>query len=146
MPFVGDGARSPAIDRAADRSFHLHAGAIREEWYFVVTDEDGAPRALTGSSHASGLSRDFPWVFGATVDPIDYCHLPAVVTRPTETLDKALGILATLRAKDAGHDETVMLLWSPEVKRMITGSDVLRCLLSGMGAHEKIAPMYAPGP
>jgi len=39
-----------------------------------------------------------------------------------------------------------MLLWSPKVKRMITGSDVLRCLLSGMGAHEKIAPMYAPGP
>jgi len=69
-----------------------------------------------------------------------------VVTGPTETLDKALGILATLRAKDAGHDETVMLLWSTGVKRMITGSDVLRCLLSGMGAHEKVAAMDALSP
>jgi metal transporter CNNM len=69
-----------------------------------------------------------------------------VVTRPTETLDKALGILATLRAQDAGHDETVILLWSPGVKRMITGSDVLRCLLSGMGEHEKVAVMDAPSP
>jgi metal transporter CNNM len=39
-----------------------------------------------------------------------------------------------------------MLLWSPGVKRMITGSDVLRCLLSGMGEHEKVAVMDAPSP
>jgi hypothetical protein len=69
---------------------------------------------------------------------------PAVVTRPTETFDKALGILATPRAKDVGRDETVMLLWSLGVKRMITGSDVLRCLLSGIGEHEKVAAMDAP--
>ena len=69
---------------------------------------------------------------------------PAVVTRPSETLDKALCILATLRAKDVGRDETVMLLWSPGVKRMITGSDVLRCLLSGMGENEKVAAKDAP--
>jgi len=43
-------------------------------------------------------------------------------------------------------DETVMLLWSPKVKRMITVSDVLRCLPSGMGEHDKIATMDAPSP
>jgi len=39
-----------------------------------------------------------------------------------------------------------MLLWSLGVKRMITGSDVLRCLLSGMGEHEKVAAIDAPSP
>lgn len=95
--------------------------------------------------NANAFLRDF-LVLGSDVALIDYCHRPAVVTRPTETLDKALGILATLRAQDAGHDETVMLVWSPGVNRMITGSDVLRCLLSGMGEHEKVAVMDVPSP
>ena len=69
-----------------------------------------------------------------------------MVTKPTDTLDTALGILAMRRGQDAGHDETVILLWSPEEKRMITGSDVLRCLLSGMGEKKGAAAEGAPGP
>jgi len=141
LRFEGDRAAFPALERSQDDPFIRKLAASRKKW-IVLTDDDAQPRLLL---NASAFLRDF-LVLGRTVDPIDYCHRPTVVTRPTETLDNALGILATLRAQDAGHDETAMLLWSPEVKRMITGSDVLRCLLSGMGAHEKIAPMYAPGP
>ena len=131
----------PAHDRSQDDPFIRKLAASRKKW-IVVSDDDAQPRLLL---NASAFLRDF-LVLGSDVALGDYCHRPAVVTRPTETLDKALGILATLRAKDAGHDETVMLLWSPKVKRMITGSDVLRCLLSGMGEHEKVAAMDAPGP
>ncbi len=95
--------------------------------------------------NAGRALRDF-LILGRDAAPGDCCHRPAVVANPTETLDKALGLLATLRARDAGHDETVMLLWSPGARRMITGSDALRCLLSGMGEHEKVAAVAAPSP
>jgi metal transporter CNNM len=141
LPFDEDRPVFPAHDRSQDDPFIRKLAASRKKW-IVLTDDDGQPRLLL---NANAFLRDF-LVLGSDVALGDYCHRPAVVTRPTETLDKALGILATLRAKDAGHDETVMLLWSPGVKRMITGSDVLRCLLSGMGEHEKVAAMDAPGP
>lgn len=141
LPFEEDRALFPALERAQDDPFIRKLAASRQKW-IVLTDEDAKPRLLL---NANAFLRDF-LVLGSDVALGDYCHRPAVVTRPTETLDKALGILATLRAKDAGHDETAMLLWSPGVKRMITGSDVLRCLLSGMGEHEKVAAMDAPSP
>lgn len=141
LPFDEDRPVFPAHDRSQDDPFIRKLAASRKKW-IVLTDDDAQPRLLL---NANAFLRDF-LVLGSDVAPSDYCHRPAVVTRPTETLDKALGILATLRAQDAGHDETVMLLWSPGVKRMITGSDVLRCLLSGMGEHEKVAAMDVPSP
>ena len=139
LPFDEDRPVFPAHDRSQYDPFIRKLAASRKKW-IVLTDDDAQPRLLL---NANAFVRDF-LVLGSDVTISDYCHRPAVVTRPKETLDKALGILATLRAQDAGHDETVMLLWSPGVKRMITGSDVLRCLLSGMGEHEKVAAMDAP--
>lgn len=141
LSFEQDRPVFPTIARAQDDPFILKLASARTKWV-VLTDDEAQPRLLL---NANALLRDL-LVLGSDVAIGDYCHRPAVVSRPTETLDKALGILATLRAKDAGHDETVMLLWSPGVKRMITGSDVLRCLLTGMGEHEKVAAMDAPGP
>ena len=141
LPFDEDCPVFPAHDRSQDDPFIRKLATSRKKW-IVLTDDDAKPRLLL---NANAFLRDF-LVLGSDFAISDYCHRPAVVTRPKETLDKALGILATLRAQDAGHDETVMLLWSPGVKRMITGSDVLRCLLSGMGEHEKVAAMDAPNP
>jgi metal transporter CNNM len=141
LPFEEDRPVFPAIDRAPDDPFIRKLAASRKKW-IVLQDEQGKPRLLL---NANAFLRDFV-VLGSDVGLIDYCHRPAVVSRPTETLDTALGLLATLRAQDPGHDETVILLWSQVAKRMITGSDVLRCLLSGMGEHEKVAVMDAPGP
>ena len=141
LPFDEDRPVFPAHDRSQYDPFIRKLAASRKKW-IVLTDDDAQPRLLL---NANAFVRDF-LVLGSDVTISDYCHRPAVVTRPKETLDKALGILATLRTQDAGHDETVMLLWSPGVKRMITGSDVLRCLLSGMGEHEKVAAMDAPNP
>jgi metal transporter CNNM len=141
LPFDEDHPVFPAIDRAQDDPF-LHKLAASQKKWIVLQDEKGKPRLLL---NLNAFLRDF-LVLGSDVALGDYCHRPAVVTRPTETLDTALGILATLRAQDAGHDETIILLWSPGVKRMITGSDVLRCLLSGMGEHEKVAALNAPSP
>jgi hypothetical protein len=135
LSFDGNSPVFPAIDHARDDPFLLKLASSRKKW-IVLTDEQGQPRLLL---NADAFLRDF-LVLGNEVDPRDYCHRPAVVTRPTDTLDKALGILAMRRDGYAGHDETVILLWSPEATRMITGSDVLRCLLSGMGENKTRGP------
>jgi len=123
LSFDGDHPVFPAIKHADEDPFIGKLAASRKKW-IVLQDDKGKPRLLL---NANAFLQDF-LVLGGDVALIDYCHRPAVVTRPTDTLDKALSILATLRAQDADRDETVMLLWSSQVKRMITGSDVLRCL------------------
>lgn len=129
----------PAIDNVRDDHFLRELAVSRKKWV-VLTDERDQPRLLM---NANVFLRDF-LALGKNVAPIDYCHRPAVVSDPADTLDKALGLLAMHREQDADHDETVILLWSPDEKRMITGSDVLRCLLSGMGIHEDIMPEATP--
>ncbi len=133
--FDADTPVFPALDRNDKEGFLGKIAAPRKKW-IVLTDGDDRPRLLL---NANTFLRDFV-VLGEDVSPARYCHRPAVLTGASETLDKALGLLASHREADAGHDETVILLWSQEAKRMITGSDVLRCLLSGMGKSDRVAP------
>ena len=134
LRFDASGPVFPEFKRAPDDAFLRKLAASRKKWV-VLTDDDDQPRLLL---NAAEFLRDFE-TLRKDVAPGDYCHRPAVVTGAADTLDKALGALATHREADAGHDETVILLWSPEAKRMITGSDVLRCLLSGMARPDDTA-------
>ncbi|SDY71148.1 DUF21 domain-containing protein [Citreimonas salinaria] len=138
IPFDGEQPVFPEIAHAADDPFLRRLASSQKKW-IVLTDEEDQPRLLM---NANAFLRDF-LALGKDAGPGDYCHRPAVVTTPTDTLDKALGTLSTHREQDAGHDETVILLWSPGQKRVITGSDVLRCLLSGMGKHTDAMPEAA---
>lgn len=133
--FEADTPVFPVIDHDRENAFLGQVSASRKKWV-VLTDLDDQPRLLL---NANAFLRDF-LALGEDVSPADYCHRPAVLTGAAETLDRALGLLASHREADPGHDETVILLWSQEAKRMITGSDVLRCLLSGMDRPDRAAP------
>ncbi len=138
LSFAQDRPVFPIIDPVQDDPFIQRLAASRKKWV-VLTDDTTKPRLLMD---VNAYLRDL-LASGVDVAPQDYCHHPAIVDNPSETIDTALGMLATQRAQDAGHDETVILLWSPGIKRMITGSDVLRCLLAGMGRHEKVGAWKA---
>lgn len=139
LPFEEAHPVFPAFNPARDDPFVRDLAACGKKW-IVLTDNEDQPRLLL---NAQTYLRDL-LVLGQDVDPRDYCHRPAVVTRPTDTLDKALGILAKQREHDSGHDEAVILLWTPGKKRLVTGSDVLRCLLSGMGDHHVVEGAPSP--
>ena len=134
LHFNGSAPAFPAFSRMKDDPFLEKLAASRKKWV-VLTDQDDQPRLLL---NASAFLRDF-LTSGQDVAPEDYCHRPAVVSGASDTLDHALGILATKREADTDYDETVILLWSSKEKRMITGSDVLRCLLSGMAPPKQSA-------
>ncbi len=128
----------PMIDHARDDRFLLKLASPQKKW-IVLTDHEDQPRLLM---NANAFLRNV-LALGKDVVPGDYCHRPTVVSKRTYTLDKALGILAMHRQQDVDHDETIILLWSRYENRMITGSDVLRCLQSGMGRHEDAMPEAA---
>lgn len=124
----------PEFKPVPEDHFIRGLAAARKKWV-ILTDQEDQPRLLLD---AGSFLRDV-LVLKQQVRPVDYCHPPAVVRQPGDTLDIAISRLARLRDADAGHDETVILYWSPAEKRMITGSDVLRCLLDGMGHRDQPA-------
>ncbi len=134
LPFEGDRPVFPELDASETDPFIRKLTASGRKWV-VLTDHDDQPRRLLNArSFLSDLM-----IQGHNVSPSHYCHRPAVITDVTDTLDDALRQLVQQRGHGSGHDETVILVWSPSTKRIMTGSDVLRCLLGGMANAPKDA-------
>lgn len=134
LPFEGDRPVFPELDASENDPFIRKLTASGRKW-IVLTDHDDQPRRLLNArSCLSDLL-----IQGHAVSPGQYCHRPAVITDVTDTLDDALRRLVQQRGHGSGHDEPVILLWSPRAKQMMTGSDVLRCLLGGIANAPKDA-------
>ena len=92
----------------------------RQEFPQLVLDADGFLR--------SSLFR------AADCKPMTFCHRPVTVTDPSQTLGD---IIQKLKASKAGPqddvvDHDIILVWTEDVKRVITGADILGRLLRGI--------------
>ncbi|MGJ8643426.1 MAG: DUF21 domain-containing protein [Luteolibacter sp.] len=69
-----------------------------------------------------------------TLDPMEYCHPPIVVSDPNATLERPLSALVveSERHDDRVIDWEVILYWTAGSKRIITGPDLLGRLLHGI--------------
>jgi metal transporter CNNM len=75
-------------------------------------------------------------------DPYAHCHRPIVVTDPDMPLGRVLREL-TVEAEHPGDDvidQDVVLLWSGDNRRVITGSDLLGRLLRGITQRTQAEP------
>lgn len=72
------------------------------------------------------------------LDPIPFCHPPIVVTNPDEKLERALTelVVESDRHDDRIIDNEVILYWSQNSKRIITGPDILGRLLHGIARRK----------
>lgn len=131
LPFQGPHPVFPQFAASPADPFMRKLGASGRKWIVLVSD-DLQPRLLL---NAHAMLRDV-LMTGTDIAAEGYCHAPAIVTDPQETLDRGLDALASLR-QCPGKTETVILLWSADNKRILTGTDVLRCLLSGMASRQK---------
>ena len=70
----------------------------------------------------------------ATVDPYAHCHRPIIITNPNSPLGTV--IAAIKRGDDAESDAAIesdiVLLWTGEARKIITGADLLGRLLRGI--------------
>jgi metal transporter CNNM len=133
VPVVSDRPQFPVIERRADDPFLRAINRTLHTWAIVV-DAAGEPcLALNVSEFTrAALYGDEPF------DPHRHCHRPIVVRDHSTTLGDVIGRLKRRRvaegaAPDAVIENDVVLIWL-ERRRIITGSDILGRLLTGIGA------------
>jgi metal transporter CNNM len=96
----------------------------------IITDEAGRPHCVVNAhSFLRGV------LFSGTAsDPASACHQPLVVTDAALPLGDVLGRLSVRRTRpgDDVVDEDLILVWTDDEKRIITGADILGRLLRGI--------------
>jgi len=129
----------PAFERVADDPFLRQVEASGRKWV-VVCDTAGEPQLVLD---ADGFLRDALLSTG-DVDPYAHCHRPIVVRDPRVRVG---GVLRRLRVEPTGAeddviDQDLILLWTAEHKRIVTGADLLGRLMRGIAsrAQDSAAP------
>lgn len=80
------------------------------------------------------------YVKGDQADPYHHCHRPIIVTNNETALDEVLGdfVVEAEHLDDHIVDNDVILYWTPENKRIITGADIFGHLLKGIARRVDI--------
>jgi hypothetical protein len=120
----------PEISNISD-DFARRVNASGKKW-IIITDENGQPQLLLDAdSYLRAVMFD-----DSPVDAYAHCHRPIVVNDPNRPLGH---IILSLKEgmqslDDAAIDNDIVLLWTKELKRVITGADLLGRLLRGIDA------------
>ncbi len=98
--------------------------------WVIITDLAGHPQLLLDAdSYIRSLVPD-----ANGVDAYEHCHRPIVVTDPASPLGHIISALkeGMDSRSDSAIDKDIVLLWTPDDKRVITGADLLGRLLRGI--------------
>jgi hypothetical protein len=112
-----------------DDEFIRKVNASGEKWV-IIADPSGEPKLLLDSDAflRAVQFQDFP------IDPYLFCHRPIVI----RDLKRSLGdVIIDLKfgmdpSSDSAIDNDIVLLWTPDLKRVVTGADILGRLLHGI--------------
>ncbi len=118
----------PEVD-SATHPFAVAVNASSRKWV-ILTDETGKPQLILDADAflRAVMSGD------ATIDAYAYCHRPIIVSDPDMPLGHIIGELKRGLAteSDAAIDKDIVLLWTDDIKKVITGADLLGRLLRGI--------------
>lgn len=125
--------RFPTVEPRADDQFLRRINAAGKKWAIIV-DPYGEPQLALDVDNFTRAA-----LYGsAPFQPYQHCHRPVIVRDTETTLGDAI---RQLKEKRANTDEEirndVVLIWLDQ-KRIITGSDILARLLTGIGESEYI--------
>jgi len=128
LPTTVDLPILPEVSSISDE-FVKDVNTSGRKWV-IITDLDGHPQLLLDAD--SYIRSLMPGAI--KVDSYHHCHRPIVVTDPKSPLGHIISALKKgMDAKsDAAIDNDIVLLWTPENKRVITGADLLGRLLRGI--------------
>lgn len=120
----------PAVARRPDDDFLRRVHASGHRWV-VLTGPDGVPRLVLDADAflRAALVDDAPF------DGYAHCHRPIVVADAERPLGKLLAELKSGLAADSDGaiPKDIVLLWTAEHRRIVTGADILGRLLRGIG-------------
>ena len=121
----------PLIPEVASPSdpFAIAVNASGRKWV-ILADSEGKPQlVLDADAYLRAVMTD-----AAAVDAYAHCHRPILIDDPNSPLGH---IIARLKGSmdvdsDAAIDKDIVLLWTDDVKKVITGADLLGRLLRGI--------------
>ncbi len=129
LPWDGEDLALPYLDADTRPEFLHDVHASGHPWV-VLVDPAGTPHYALD---ADGLVRAAVMDPGA-VDVRPFCHQPIIVTNPAARLGEFLGMLEHRPVRRGGDviDHDIILVWTDEQRRIITGADILGRLLRGI--------------
>ena len=128
LPTTVDLPRLPEIKSASD-PFVKQVNASARKWV-VLTDAGDEPRlVLDADAYLRAVMFD-----GAAVDGYHFCHRPIVVKDPALPLGHVFARLkeGMDESVDTAIDKDIVLLWTSEQRKIMTGADLLGRLLRGI--------------
>lgn len=110
----------------------------------IISEEDGKPQLVIntteylGDLYAIEHGKSDGEDKYARLDIYDYCHRPIVVFDSKTTLDDVLGEFVVEANDHDDHvvDRDVVVYWTDEQKRIVTGADIFGQLLKGIARRE----------
>ncbi len=118
----------PEVDSTTD-PFVTAVNASGRKWVILVDESERPQLVLDADAYLRAVMSDV-----ATADPYTHCHRPIII----EEAGSPLGhIIEKLRASvdeenDAAIDKDIVLLWTDDTRKVITGADLLGRLLQGI--------------
>ena len=128
LPVKVDLPLIPDVESTSD-PFVAAVNASGRKWV-VLADDSGSPLLiLDADSYLRAVMSD-----AAAVDPYAHCHRPITIRDPENPLGHIIGELKRGMASDSDKaiDKDIVLLWADDLKKVITGADLLGRLLRGI--------------
>ena len=118
----------PEVTSASD-PFVQTVNASGRKWVILADEENQPQLVLDADAYLRAVMSD-----ASTVDAYTHCHRPIIVDDPNSPLGHIILRLkgGASEESDAAIDKDIVLLWTNDVKKVITGADLLGRLLRGI--------------
>jgi hypothetical protein len=131
----------PEITRSPDDPFLKRLHASGHNWV-IFTDQDNQPLLIID---ADGCLRAAIFDTEKEFDPYEFCHRPLIVREVNTPVGDIIPHIKSSTSHDEHHDgdieNDVVLVWTEQQKRIITGADLLGRLLKGITQEMTDKPM-----
>ncbi len=128
LPVKVDLPLIPAVTSATD-PFVREVNASGRKWVILADDTNTPQLVLDADAYLRAVMSD-----ATSVDPYAHCHRPIIVDEPDSPLGHIISRLkvGTSEECDAVIDKDIVLLWTDDAKKVITGADLLGRLFRGI--------------
>lgn len=136
LPTTIDLPQIPQFERDPEDPFVQQIAASGRKWV-IITDEEEVPRLVLD---ADSFLRELNNPRVAKVSAYDHCARPIVVSDPNTQLGK---VIVKLTVEPEHHDDDVIdqdtiLVWCGNIRRIITGADLLGRLFRGIVKRKRM--------
>jgi len=138
LPFDGQKIVFPKETPSVTDRFVQQIHQSREKWV-IITDDSQTPRLVLD---ADGFLREL--LVEQQYKPLRHCHRPIIFDHLKLSLGELLKQLSVNpeHIEDDVIDHDLVLIWSTDHKRIITGADILGRLLRGIAKRNPLVNFY----